>query len=405
MPQAEEKKQRAYRLPPCPVYDVEGTESWLSDLAREGLLLEEDGYFAGFMSFEKTAPRNAQYRMEAIQKVGILSDGTEHPSEEALELSEKYGWEYVLRYGEFHVYRSFDSDVREMNTDPHIQALALNAVRKRLRSSAVWSILWLVLFLFFGFDQQPVTAALSLGSPLVALLLAVIIWAGIDQLVTFLRMQKLYRKLKRTGTLDHGKDWRKNARHHWAQKLIYFVLVLLIIVLGCSSCCESVMNEDEIPLKEFTGDPPFATIEDILPEATYTMTDIGFSNTVRQWSDPISPVNYAWSEYGQLVSEDLTLDGLVMVYYHEMVHPFFAQKLAREYQKDAMDSKYYHPMELQELDVDYAAAFNGNGPTVVLQKGNIVVCAKVHLSSETDVNAYQQWATAMTKMLQKSSDK
>ena len=399
MPQTEEKKRRVYRLPPCPVYDVEGTESWLSDLAREGLLLEEDGWFAGFMSFEKTTPRNAQYRMEAIQKVGILSDGTEHPSEEALELSEKYGWEYVLRYGEFHIYRSFGSDVREMNTDPHIQALALNAVRKRLRSSAIWSILWLVLFLFFGFDGQPVTAALSLGTPLVSLLWMVIIWAGADQLITFLRMQKLYRKLKQTGSIDHNKNWRKNARNHRAQKLIYFVLVLLIIILSCSSCCEAVMNEDEISLKDYIGDPPFATIEDVLPEASYTMTDIGYSNTVRQWSDPISPVNYVWSEYGQLKREGQIIDGPITIRYHEMIHPAFAQKLAREYQKDAMDSKYYHLLELQELDVDYAAAFNGNGPTVVLQKGNIVVCAKIYLTTEDEVNAYQQWAAAMAKML------
>ena len=38
-----EKPKYVLRLPPCPDYDVEGTECWLTDLAREGLLLKKDG--------------------------------------------------------------------------------------------------------------------------------------------------------------------------------------------------------------------------------------------------------------------------------------------------------------------------------------------------------------------------
>ena len=41
-----EKPKYVLRLPPCPDYDVEGTECWLTDLAREGLLLKKDGLFA-----------------------------------------------------------------------------------------------------------------------------------------------------------------------------------------------------------------------------------------------------------------------------------------------------------------------------------------------------------------------
>ena len=29
--------KHTFRLPPCPAYDIEGMESWLSDLAMEGL--------------------------------------------------------------------------------------------------------------------------------------------------------------------------------------------------------------------------------------------------------------------------------------------------------------------------------------------------------------------------------
>lgn len=149
MADTREKNHTVYRLPPCPVYDVEGTESWLSDLAREGLMLEKDGFFAGFMSFQRTTPRTAQYRLEAIQKLnGLLSDGFEAPSDEALELSEKYGWEYLLKYGDFHIYRSFGFPARELNTDPDVQAMALNKVRKRQRNAAIWSVIHLIILLF-----------------------------------------------------------------------------------------------------------------------------------------------------------------------------------------------------------------------------------------------------------------
>ena len=44
-------KDRIWRLPPCPPYDVEGMESWLSDMAAQGWKLEPDDFFFGIASF------------------------------------------------------------------------------------------------------------------------------------------------------------------------------------------------------------------------------------------------------------------------------------------------------------------------------------------------------------------
>ena len=43
------KRTFYYRRPPYPYYDIEGIESWLEDLADEGLLLDKDGYVFGYM--------------------------------------------------------------------------------------------------------------------------------------------------------------------------------------------------------------------------------------------------------------------------------------------------------------------------------------------------------------------
>ena len=40
-----------YILPPCPSYDVEGMESWLTDMAKDGLILTKDGGFCRDCSF------------------------------------------------------------------------------------------------------------------------------------------------------------------------------------------------------------------------------------------------------------------------------------------------------------------------------------------------------------------
>ena len=85
------KRHTIYRLPPCPAYDVEGMESWLTDMARRGWFLAKDGIFAGVATFESGTPCNAQYRLEAAQKSNSIwaEDGGE-PDPEQVELSEKY---------------------------------------------------------------------------------------------------------------------------------------------------------------------------------------------------------------------------------------------------------------------------------------------------------------------------
>ena len=145
----EERKRgrHVYRLAPCPAYDVEGMEGWLSDMSREGLFLVKDGFFGGFATFEYDEPREVKYRLEAAQKsTSMWAENEGEPDPEQVELSKKYSWDYIAKRGDFYIYRSYEPGARELNTDPQVQALALNAVRKR-QISAVFSLLfWTVLY-------------------------------------------------------------------------------------------------------------------------------------------------------------------------------------------------------------------------------------------------------------------
>lgn len=129
------RRSTVYRLPPCPAYDIEGTESWLSDLAEEGLFLEKDGFLFGFASFRRGEGKQRRYRLEAApQPTGLFSD-QDRPDEEAEELSRLAGWEYIASRGDFYIFATDDPQAAELNTDPQVQALALENVRRRQRQT------------------------------------------------------------------------------------------------------------------------------------------------------------------------------------------------------------------------------------------------------------------------------
>lgn len=163
-----EPAKEARRLPPCPVYDVEGMESWLTGLAREeGLLLIQDGIFAGAAAFEKGEPRQMKYRLEAAPKpTGFLADNGGEPDPEAVELNRAYHWDYVGKRGNFYIYRTDDPAARELNTDPEVQALAVNAVKKRQMGNLWLPLYWLFMFPNLFSACPPVSCITCLSSEL-----------------------------------------------------------------------------------------------------------------------------------------------------------------------------------------------------------------------------------------------
>ena len=85
----EERKEpkSAYRLIPCPQYDVSGLECWLNHMAKQGYMLAKDGFFAGVATFEKTTPQTVFYQLQPAEKsTSMWADNCGDPDEEAVEL-------------------------------------------------------------------------------------------------------------------------------------------------------------------------------------------------------------------------------------------------------------------------------------------------------------------------------
>lgn len=403
----------ACRLPPCPDYDVEGTESWLTDLAAQGLHLSGEGFFLGVGLFDRGEPAAVRYRLEAAEKpTGLWAEDGGVPPQTAVELSRELGWEYVAGRGEFHIYRSARPGVRELNTDPAVQALSLDLVCKRQRGAFLRTLtnllVWCVLYPLLCSGGAFLLTVIALRTWFCLFGAALFLWdlgRGLRELWHLHRLKAL---LQNGGHIDHKKNWKgKAAAYHLrtalrrALTLLWFALLLLRLTAGLS-------EEGKLPLAEYTGDPPFLTMEDLAAPGGYTRTEVGFSNTVESWSDWLAPVNYDWGEIAEVTLPDgRHISGGLYLYYHEARTPALARAIAREYvRKDRHDSaslfreSTFEPLPLAPLEVDFAEAYTAelHFPTLVLQKGNKVLRAYWYQVSE-DKLTVDQWAALLAASL------
>ena len=393
--------QHVYRLPPCPAYDVAGTENWLAELAEEGLFLTEDGFFAGVAFFEYREPQKAEYRLEAAQKsTSMWADDGGEPDPEQVELSRKYAWEYVAKRRDFYIYRSLDPSARELNTDPAVQALALNAVKKRQRSAMLTSVFFLLIYPLLLTRCCPVMAAIASGTgwTALALLLAALLIA--DEVRAFVHLKKLQQSLTDDGYYTAESDWRKRKIPYFAGKVVKAVLTVVLLCAILRNWGVSITNADKIPLRDYTGEIPFATMRDFAGDGEYTETMTGMRmgfNTLEEKADWLAPRCISFNEEACIQRPDgSTLDGGLYVNYYELRSPTLAKLLAKELYRYDKRQKGIDPLEAPALAADEVIAYRSSlhFPTVILRRGNVVVRAYFYQTSAYKM-PLETWASIL----------
>jgi len=375
--------QHIYRIPPCPAYDISGMENWLSDLAEEGLVLMQDGFFAGIATFEYREPQQVKYRLEASQKkTGMWSDDGGEPDPEQVELCKKYSWEYVAKRKDFYIYRSFDPSARELNTDPEVQALALNAVKKRQGNALFTSVFFLLIYPVLLTRGCLLLTTISMGTWWMSLVLLLAALMLVDGVRAFIHLKKIQKSLTYNGCYNPEPDWRKNAAPYFIRKIIKTVLTVLLVFAFLQNWGISITNEKKIPIEEYNGTVPFATIQDFAGEGNseYMLTKMGLNmgiNTIEDKFDWIAPRCTEYNEHASVKNSDgKIIAGGLHIDYCELRNPKLAKILAKEfYRLDKM--KGVELTDIPGLKADYVIAYidNLHFPTVVIQKDNIVVKA------------------------------
>ncbi len=367
--------RQAYRFPPCPAYDVEGTESWLGSMAEQGLILSRDGFFCGFAIFDRAEPQVLRYRLDAAaKKPSFWAQDQSGPEEEALALNERCGWEYVAPRGQFYIYRTASPQAREMHTDPAVQALALNQVCRRQRWTLLDLLFWMVLYPIILLRFGVVLFAVEVGTGLFLWGCALVLWGLISAAAGLVSLSRLRRKLLRGQPPDHRKDWRRRALLHRIEPALFLIVAAAFFAVLLKGWNDDVTDTGVQPW-DGSAPLPFATMADLEPESRYTVTDLGrHTNTLEQRSDWLAPVVIRLGEAGTLSRPDGTaLSGGLRVRYYETVSPWLARELYRELLNQGKTERDYAPLSLPPLDLDGAAAYSAIFPTLVLREGNRVM--------------------------------
>ena len=362
---------------PCPVLDIEAMQTWLEDMSMEGYLLKSCSKGRHRFEFYKIEPLRTRYRLTPVSDK--LEEWNLRPNEEYVSITDAFGWEHVCSNYRLHIFRTFDSDAREIHTDPAVQAQAVRQLGWRVAKTAlIWLAVPLAYFLIiFVFGANSFWQSVLIDSSGNQIIMAYFaLFAMAKSTIELARLYPLYKRLKRGYAPVNRKEWEKKASLHRAVFRAYpiiLIILALVVVMGRSAYRDSVDYQNLPPVGT---DLPFMSVADMAKESDIhsaeRMEDV---NYMRNWSHILSPVNYEWAEIVEVVGNDGT-EGLVSIqlWYHETKYLWLADNLTQEYLAKAKQTGT-EMAEKPETSADIAYFYyNEYGkPAAVLKYGNSVI--------------------------------
>ena len=394
-----------HRYPPCPNYDVGCMEAWLEHMAQKGLHLDgASGFFAGLATFTEGTPANIKYRLEAVTKTATFFEDNDGPTDEAIQLAEEAGWEYVCRLREFDIYRSEDLLSPELNTDPQLQAQSLKAVEKRMRAMVTNALFWWILYpLLRSFG--PVLTATHVGAWLTLWGYGLLLGQLAVPLYRVWFLARMRKGLLRGEAPRRPKDLKQAGLRYRLGHGLHIAVVLAFLTVILIRGFSGVLDYGEIrqPLADFPGDAPFPTIADLSPEAAaYEREYFGFAddeNTFARWATLPVAQAILWEENAKLTfSDGSAFTGGLYVAYYEAKSEWIADRLAKSLYWRDRASWNVEDIDLPDLGLDYARGTDRVFNTVILRQGNKVVRAYFYNSS-VRVIPWNDWLTATAEAL------
>lgn len=391
------EKQSIHRLCPCHHYDIEGIQTWLEDMARDGWILEKGGWGLGTFTFDRGAPVQCRYRLE------VIFEGKKSYQEriEYLEMLKDFGWTHVTEFQGFEIFRTEDPHATEISTDPVVQATTL----KKLKNAGIQRIMFLVFYFGLQLFNKRLSwiyffrNAVTFGPVAMALMTAFLALALVLPLHDLWRIRRLEKKLRSGAPVNEPKDWKRNAALHRILSILPGVVGVCAISLWLGGL---LMSLDGTPLGSAAVDPPFVTVAD-LADSDYELTDppLSGNNQYVCWNNPLSPVNYEWREYAKFTADGVGNTGFLVVSYHETAAEWIAKGLADDYYNyefNRLDDT--EDLETSDFGLDDVRVFGRYGSyEMVIRHGTVVIHATYSQWNGGEIPDWQIWVEAMAEML------
>jgi len=355
-------------------YNIGPFESWLSDMAKEGLVFCKFGSFG--YRFEKTEPQDNEYRVEISKKP---------LSKETMQVYRDRGWTFVAGIQDALVFCApASADYTEIHTDPIEQGYTIKGLtRKNQILGAIIILVTLFYMSMIGYfliiDPTPVYSFFSFGDP-------ILLSCGIYLIFPFMIIRQMIALTRQKSQLFSGKpishhaDWKKPRRTNFIFNFLLFVVVFV-----------SILNAVLAWSNYFNGDHQL-TMDSDLP-VPY-LTDIEGRQNMIFFGD-VKYNNYYTEERGFLVFreyrvyeqawEDSIDEGaysaMISSEYYELSIPF----LVNGFMDDLMEHNKHYDLELYPEIVPKEIEYDGldrvlflpdkytTGFSIVASKGNRVI--------------------------------
>ena len=283
----EEKNERlVHRICPCFAHDIEGIQTWLEDMAKEGLMMEPEGRTLTIFSFRRGTPQKVRYRLEAVAPRGLWS-ASDGPDWEMRKTFAQMGWKYLDYFGSFHIYRCDDPQAPELNTDPTVQATTLQSLKDQQKSAASHAVLYPLFYtLITNRAISPFRLAVTAGSWLPLSIIGFLLWAFVSSLCTIIRLGRYQKRLRAGESLTCRKEWRQAAHlAKWLRLLPGTLILILLVSLGILL----QKTTDRQPLDAAPAVLPFVTLAD---GTSYCIANMQFHDTVAPWLAKRTAMDY-----------------------------------------------------------------------------------------------------------------
>jgi len=288
-----------------------------------------------------------------------------------------------------------------------VQVLAMNAMKSRQWDNLIRCFLWGIVYPYVTLHGNFMRAMVGIGTIPVGLMMLGVLFLVAVPMVNAVKLMRLRKKVAEGKPLGSGNGWRKGIWKHCAVNVLRLCAVVYAVVFLLVVWSDKVMEEDYVPLAEYTGEVPFRTVEDIFGfgemERVSTLWNAEETNTVRKWSDILSPVNYEWTERGDVDAPDGSqLYGSLDVMYHEARGVWIAKQLVDEYVREGKRKDDYQPMELELSGMDEVVAFSSIAQFnhLILRKGEKVLYVTLYLSGEDSLKpGLSEWTKKMAESL------
>ena len=375
------EKQIVYKMVPCSVYDIERLESWLSDMAEEGLFLSNSGFIMQFAAFTRGTPVPVRHRIIASPGKGPSGySDSERPG-----LEKDRSWEYIASQGDLQIYRTTDPSAQEMDIDPDAEAIAVSAIKKLRLIEIAGSLLIIFIIPFILLHGGMILTAIVIGAvPLVLLGIAAVLnlAAGIRRYVLLSRIRK---RLEFGSTGNKEKDWRKGAAAYKGSVILRAVTSLILVACLLYAVSSADRNYTTVSLNKYVGQLPFATMRDLVgdgireyrPEMQGSGSSFNYVKTGSSW---LTPVFITYNEYATITRTDgSAISGGIYIDYYETSSKSVADRLVREIYNITKGGRGFGQEGSPVSEANYSAAYHLNDVVgykgIILQKGNIVIRA------------------------------